>query len=117
MSIVCAISIKNILSSSELLDFEDAKRFFTDEISQIIVDYIVIDFSGVKVMNSSFAIQYLICKQNMKGKKVIKEIHLAKNICKAIQLAEKEIHKSGQKTKDKKKDPMMVRTALVLDNS
>lgn len=113
MTIIYAISIKNIIPSLELLDFEDAKRFFADQISKIIVDHIVIDFSGVKVMNRSFAVQYLICKQYMKEKKVIKEINVAKDICKVIQMAEKEIHKSGQKTKDKKKDPIMVRTASV----
>ena len=72
MSITYVISIKNVLSTPELLDSESAKQFFTNVMSEILVDHIVIDFSGVKRMNLTFALQYLKSKQDMSIKKVIR---------------------------------------------
>ena len=72
MSITYVISIKNVLSTPELLDSESAKQFFTNVMSEILVDHIVIDFSGVKQMNHSFALQYLKSKQDMSIKKFIR---------------------------------------------
>ena len=117
MTIIYVISIKNAVLASLLLGSECAKRFFADEISKIIVDHIVIDFSDVKVMNRSLAIQYLFCKQNMKEMKLIREINLSKNICRIIQTAEIEFYKFYQKTNVKRNDPILIPPALVLDNS
>lgn len=75
MVIIYVLSIKDIIASSELLDGESAKRFFTNEISNIVVNHVVADFYRVTKINHSFALQYLTNKQNMKGEKIIKEIN------------------------------------------
>ena len=80
--------------TSELLDSESAKQFLTDVISKILVSHIVIDFSGVKRMNLTFALQYLKSKQDMSKKKVIKEICMSKNICRTMEIAKKELEQS-----------------------
>ena len=59
MTTIYVISIKNVLSTPELLDSESANSFFTNVISNTLVNHIVIDFSGVKRMNLTFALQYL----------------------------------------------------------
>ena len=94
MTTIYVISIKNVLSTPELLDSESAKQFFTNVISNTLVNHIVIDFSGVKRMNHTFALQYLKSKQDMSIKKVIKEICMSKNICRAMEIAQKELRKS-----------------------
>lgn len=98
MTIIWVVSIKNIISSSsESLDGDGVKHFFSDEISKIIVDHVLIDFSEVKSLNDSFASQYLSSKDEFKGKKVIREINISENICKVFQTAQKEIEKSNRK--------------------
>ncbi|HET8794699.1 MAG TPA: hypothetical protein VFM31_12955 [Nitrososphaeraceae archaeon] len=102
MAIIYVISIKNALLTSDLSDSESAKLFFTNMISEIAVDNIVIDFSGVKQMNHLFALQYLKGKQSMSLKKVIKEICVPKNICQMIKVAQKEMDRSSRKSLYKK---------------
>lgn len=103
MVIIYVICIKDIVSSSELLDSENARYFFDDEISSLIVNYILIDFTGVELMNQSFALQYLTSKQYMNEKKTIREINLPENIYKTLQRAQKKMNKSKTRTEDKKK--------------
>jgi len=45
-------------------------------------------------MNLTFALQYLKSKQDMSIKKVIKEICMSKNICRAMEIAQKELRQS-----------------------
>src|SRR5687768_1961382 len=94
MTIIYVISIKNVLSTSEFLDSKSAKQFFANVLHEIVINHIVIDFSGVKQMNHSFALQFLKSKQDMSTKKVIKEICISKNICKMLQVAQKELGQS-----------------------
>jgi anti-anti-sigma regulatory factor len=94
MTTIYVISIKNVLSIPELLGSESAKQFFTNVISNTLVNHIVIDFSGVKRMNLTFALQYLKSKQDMSIKNVIKEICMSKNICRAMEIAQKELRQS-----------------------
>lgn len=107
MVIIYVLSIKDIIASSELLDGESAKRFFTNGISNIVVNHVVVDFSRVTKINRSFALQYLTNKHDMKEKKIIKEINQGKNIYKVFLMAEKNVYKTGQKTKDKREDTLM----------
>ena len=95
MTIIYVISIKNVLATSELSDSKSVKQFFTNVISEVLVDHIVIDFSGVKQMNHSFALRYLKNKQDTSIKKVIKEICISKNICRAMEMAQKELGRSS----------------------
>ncbi|MGD9673994.1 MAG: hypothetical protein AB7U98_11015 [Candidatus Nitrosocosmicus sp.] len=115
MVIIYVISIKDAISSSELLNGESAKWFFTNVISNIVVNTVVIDFSYVTRINHAFAMQYLTSKRDMKGKKIIKEINQGKNIYRLIHIAEKEIEIS-QRSKGKREDTITT-NAIVLDNS
>lgn len=85
-----------MFSTSELSGSKSAKLFFTNIISEIVVDHIVIDFSYVKQMNFLFALQYLKSKQHLTLKK-IKEIGMSKSVCQIIQVAQKEIDQSALK--------------------
>ncbi|HET6589326.1 MAG TPA: hypothetical protein VFG45_04090 [Candidatus Nitrosocosmicus sp.] len=102
MAIIYVISVKNALLTPDLSNSESAKQFFTHIISEIIVDNIVIDFSGVRQMNHSFALQYLKSKQSVSLKKVIKEICVPKSVCQMIKVAQKKIDRSALKPLYKK---------------
>lgn len=97
MTIVYVISIRHIISSPELFNANGARSFFANEISKIIIDHIVIDFSTIESMSHSFALQYLASKNEFKEKKFIKEINLSENVCKIILKAQKDIDKSDKK--------------------
>lgn len=97
MAIIYVISVKNVLSTSELSSSKSAKQFLTNIISEIVVDHIVIDFSDVKQMNFPFALQYLETKQHLTLKKKIKEIGMSKSVCQMFQMAQKEIDQSSLK--------------------
>ncbi len=101
MAIIYVISVKNVLSTPELSGSKSAKQFFTNIISEIVVDHIVIDFSDVKQMNFPFALQYLETKQHLTLKK-IKEIGMSKSVCQMFQMAQKEIDQSSLKTLNNK---------------
>ncbi|MDF0680249.1 MAG: hypothetical protein P0116_04725 [Candidatus Nitrosocosmicus sp.] len=116
MPTIYVISIKNVLSSHELLDSESAKQFFTNVISKILVNHIVIDFSGVKRMNQAFALQYLKSKQVMSIKKVIKEICMSKNICTAMEIGQKKLERSISKNANKKTNHTGATTIVVLES-
>jgi hypothetical protein len=103
MTIVYVISIKNFISSPELFDATDVRSFFADEISKIIIEHIVIDFSKIESISHSFALQYLAIKNEFKGKKIIKEINLSENVCKIILKAQKDIDNSNKKDKNRTK--------------
>jgi len=94
MTIIYVISVKNVLSTSEFLDTESVQHFFSSLIPHIVVDHIVIDFSGVNQINHSFALGYLKSKQDISIKKVIKEIGMSKTISRAIEIAQKELRQS-----------------------
>jgi len=78
MAIIYVIYIKDAISQS-LTSSEQVLSFFQQVISKVIVDTIVIDFSGVVFMSSSSAKQYVICKNESNTKK-IREINLRDEI-------------------------------------
>lgn len=102
MTTIYVISIKSTISP-ELLGSDMAKLFFTDELSKIVVDYILVDFSQVKIMNHTFALQYLTSKHDIDRKKVIKAVNIPENIYWVFQAAQKIIEKSNRKNKYKNK--------------
>ncbi|CAN5621051.1 hypothetical protein BH23THE1_BH23THE1_17570 [soil metagenome] len=108
MTAIYVISIKSVISS-ELLGSDTAKLFFTDELSKIVVDHILVDFSQVKTVDHTFALQYLASKQDINRNKVIKAVNMAENIYGVFQAAQKEIEKSNQKNINKNND--FIRTA------
>lgn len=114
MTIMYVISIKNVISP-RLLYNKEALYFFQRELSKIVVDNVVIDFSDVKSMSSSFARQYVTCKIQIKRKK-IREINVPDNINTIIELARQDIDdQSTQQIMNKKK--IAVRTdSLVIHN-
>lgn len=105
---IYVISIKNVISS-ELLGSDTAKLFFTDELSKIAVDHILVDFSQVKTMDHTFAFQYLTSKQGFNRNKVIKSVNMSENIYRVFQAAQKEIENSKRKNNNKNKE--IIRTA------
>jgi anti-anti-sigma regulatory factor len=109
MTAIYVISIKNVISS-ELLGSDTAKLFFTDELSKIIVDHILVDFSQVKTMDHIFALQYLTSKQDIDRNKVIKAVNIPENIFRVFQAAQKEIEKSNRKNKNKNKNKDFIKT-------
>lgn len=78
MAIIYVIRIKDAISQS-LTSSEQVLSFFQQVISEVIVDTIVIDFSGIIFMSSSSAKQYVICKNESNTKK-IREINLRDEI-------------------------------------
>jgi len=78
MAIIYVIYIIDAISQS-LTSSEQVLSFFQQVISKVIVDTIVIDFSGVVFMSSSSAKQYVICKNESNTKK-IREINLRDEI-------------------------------------
>lgn len=77
MAIIYVIRIKDAISQS-LISCKQALLFFQEVLSNVIVDTVVIDFSGVVFMSSSFAKQYVICKNQSKTK--IREINMSNDI-------------------------------------
>jgi hypothetical protein len=59
--------------------------FFKNELTNIVVDNVIMDFSGVKSISRSFAYKYLTCKHQCKGKK-IREISVPNNINEILKL-------------------------------
>lgn len=121
MVIIYVISIKSIISS-RLLGGKDAKYFFDNELSKIMVKNILFDFSYVDLMSREFAFEYLMCKYKIKERKVVREVNLSKSICKVIKLVQKEIDKNSKsdnkakmenKSKSKKKEPTIVTNPVV----
>ena len=68
MAITYVIRIIDAISQS-LVSGEQALSFFQEVLSNVIVDTVVIDFSGVVFMSNAFAKQYAICKNQSKTKK------------------------------------------------
>lgn len=78
MAIIYVIRIKDAISQT-LTSSKQALSFFQEILSKVIVDTIVIDFSGVIFMSSLFEKQYVICKIKSNTKK-IREINLCDDI-------------------------------------
>lgn len=93
---IYVISIKNVISP-ELLGSDTAELFFTEELSKIVVDHILVDFSQVKTMDHTFALQYLISKRDFNRNKVIKAVNMAENIYRVFRAAQKEIENINEK--------------------
>jgi hypothetical protein len=117
MTAIYVISIKSVISS-ELLSSDTAKLFITDELSKIVVDHILVDFSQVKTMNHTFALQYLTSKQDINRKKLIKEVNIPENIYRVFQDAQIEIENSKRKNININNDYIeTANTVLVPNNS
>ncbi|CAN5797229.1 hypothetical protein BH23THE1_BH23THE1_36160 [soil metagenome] len=78
MTILYVISIKDVISS-RLVSSNKVLDFFKNELTNIVVDNVVVDFAGVESISRSFAYQYLTSKLQSKGKK-IREISVPNNI-------------------------------------
>ena len=100
MTIIYVIFIKDAISS-KLLTSKKALYLFEKELSEVVVDHLIIDFSQVESISHSFAYQYLVCKN--KSKKKIREINVHENICRVIKSAQQEIDTANRKIKIKKK--------------
>lgn len=93
MAIIYVIRIKeaisqNLMSSSQVLSFFEV-------LSNSIIKNVVIDFSGVVFISSSFAKQYVICKQQSETTK-IREINMSNDISIPIESNVQEIRLSSQ---------------------
>jgi anti-anti-sigma regulatory factor len=101
MTIMYVIPIKYAISPS-LSYSKEVLYFFEKELSKIIVDHVVIDFSEVESMSYSFAHQYITCKkQNTRNK--IREINVPDNISILLELVRQEIDQSNDQIMNKKK--------------
>lgn len=78
MVIIYVICIKDTISQS-LTSTEQALSFFQEVLYNVIVNTVVIDFSGVGFMSSPFAKQYVICKNQSKTRKIM-EINMSNDI-------------------------------------
>jgi anti-anti-sigma regulatory factor len=78
MAITHVILIKDAISQN-LTSSKQVLSLFQKVLSSVIVNNVVIDFSGVVFMTSSFAKQYAICKNQSKTKK-IREINISNDI-------------------------------------
>jgi DNA uptake protein ComE-like DNA-binding protein len=117
MTAIYVISIKSVISS-ELLGSDTAKLFITDELSKIVVDHILVDFSQVKTMDHTFALQYLTSKQDINRNKVIKAVNMSENIYTVFQAAQEEIENSKRKNININNDFIeTANTVLVPSNS
>jgi hypothetical protein len=94
MAILYVISIKNVISA-RLVSSNKVLDFFENELTNIVVDNVVVDFSGVESISRSFAYQYLTCKHQCKGKK-IREISVPSNIDTILKLELQAIELSNQ---------------------
>lgn len=113
MTIMYVIPIKNAISPS-LSYSKEVLYFFQKELSKIIVDNVVIDFSDVKSMSHSFAHQYITCKNQSKRKR-IREINVPDNITILLELVRQEIDQSNHQIINKEK--ISARTSsLVIHN-
>jgi hypothetical protein len=113
MTIMYVISIKNVISQ-RLLSNKEALHFFQRELSIVVVDNVVIDFSDIKSMSYSFAHQYVTCKNQSKRKK-IREINVPDYINIILELAKQDIDQSNQQIMNKKKTPVRT-SSLVIRN-
>ena len=89
MAIIYVICIKDAISQT-LTSSEQALSFFQEILSKVIVDTVVIDFSGVVIMSSSFEKQYVTCKNESNTKK-IRELNLHVDISNLIKSSTQEI--------------------------
>jgi len=87
---------KECVFNTRILDAKSDKHF-SCVISDLVVNHIVIDFSGVKQMSHSFSLKYLKSKKDRSPKKVIEEICMSKNICKMLQVTQKGLGRSSPK--------------------
>jgi len=102
MTILYVISIKDVISPS-LVSSNKALDFFENHLSNIVVDNVVVDFSGVKSISRSFAYQYLTCKYQYKRKK-LREINVPSSINSILKLELQAMELSNQETINNKKE-------------
>lgn len=88
MTSIYVVSIKDIVSSHLTID-NKAQFFFENDLSKIIIDRIVVDFSQVKSISNSFAYQYLVSKKASKMKVI--EINVPHFVCQVMNLMQSEI--------------------------
>ena len=100
MAILYVISIKNVISA-RLVSSNKVLDFFENELTNMVVDNVVVDFSQVESISHSFAYQYLECRN--KSKKKVREINVHENICREIKSAQQEIDAANREIKIKKK--------------
>lgn len=115
MAIIYVISIKNIIST-ELSQGKEAKHFFEDELPNIVVKHILVDFSDVNVITGEFAYQYLDRKHKIKDKKMIREVNKSESICKVFIRVQKEIDKNSKEhneNKNRKKELSIITNPAV----
>ncbi len=94
MTSIYVASIKDIISSHLIID-NKAQFFFENDLSNVVIDRIVVDFSQVKSISNSFAHQYLVSKRASKMKVI--EINVPPNVCRIMSLIQREIEEKKRK--------------------